>query len=145
MKNKNILALILLVLLMPVVVVAEPASSDSVKAMMKRTGAGDIGVQVLNQIIPAMKKMMPQASDKFWNDIMADVDANQLVEMVVPVYQKYLSQEDIEVMNAFYNSSTGKKLVKIQPAIMQESMQLGQQWGKDVARKIMMKYKEQSE
>lgn len=77
MKNKNILALILLVLLMPVVVVAEPASSDSVKAMMKRTGAGDIGVQVLNQIIPAMKKMMPQASDKFWNDIMADVDANQ--------------------------------------------------------------------
>lgn len=63
----------------------------------------------------------------------------------MPVYQKYLSQEDIEVMNAFYNSSTGKKLVKIQPAIMQESMQLGQQWGKDVARKIMMKYKEQSE
>ena len=37
-----------------------------------------------------------------------------------------------------------KKLIKVQPAIMQESMMIGQQWGQNIAREVLEKYKAQA-
>jgi hypothetical protein len=39
----------------------------------------------------------------------------------------------------FFNSPTGKKFVQQQPAVMQESMAAGQQWGQSLARRAMEK------
>lgn len=145
MKNKYILSIMLAIFcLSPLVAFSEPASKESIRKMMIKTGAGNMGLQVMNQMIPSMKKMIPDAPEKFWRDVMAEVDANQLIELVIPVYQKYLTEKDIRAMNRFYDSPAGRKLIRTQPAIMQESMQLGGQWGQQLARKILNKYKEQS-
>lgn len=122
---------------------AEQASDESIRELMQRTGSGDMGVQMMNQMLPALKQMIPEAPEVFWQDIMNEVDANEIIELTIPIYQKYLTQEDIVALNKFYDSPAGKKMIKVQPVIMQESMIVGQAWGEQLAQRVISKYRAQ--
>ena len=141
MKHPWLIFLALALSLTSPLALAGPASKESVSRLMHKTGAGNMGVQVFQQMLPALKKMVPDAPEDFWAEVMSEVDANTIVELVIPVYQKYLTEQDIRAINAFYDSEAGKKLIEVQPAIMQESMLIGQQWGKEVARGVIEKYR----
>ena len=122
---------------------SEPASPESIRKLMESTGAGEVGVQVINQMLPAMKQLVPNAPEEFWQDFMAEINADEMIDLVIPIYQKYLTEEDIQAINAFYNTPEGKKLIRVQPLIIQESMQVGQQWGEEIARKVIKRYEEE--
>ena len=122
-------------------VFAEQASAESVKQLMNKTGAGELGVQAMNQMLPALKNLIPDAPEAFWDDYMAGFNPEDLIEMTVPIYQKYLTEDEIQAINAFYDTPAGKKLIRVQPNIMQESMMAGQQWGQAVAKDVMDKYR----
>ena len=123
---------------------AEQASAESVKQLMQKTGAGELGIQAMKQMLPALKNIIPDAPESFWTDYMAKFNPEDLVEMTVPIYQKYLTEEEVQALNAFYDTPAGKKLIKVQPLIMQESMMAGQQWGQTVAQDVMQKYQSQT-
>jgi hypothetical protein len=48
---------------------------------------------------------------------------DELIEAIVPVYQKHLTHSDVRTMIDFYNSPTGQKVLKELPGMMSESMQ----------------------
>lgn len=122
---------------------AKPAEPESIKALMQLTGSGEMGMQMMNQLLPALKRMIPEAPASFWEDVMADVNADEMENMVIPIYQKYLSEADIQAINSFYQTEAGKKLIRVQPLIMQESVALGQQWGQQIAQQVLLKYQQQ--
>ncbi|GIU10238.1 MULTISPECIES: DUF2059 domain-containing protein [unclassified Shewanella] len=124
---------------------AEQASAESVKHLMNKTGAGELGVQAMNQMLPALKNLIPDAPEAFWTDYLSEFNPEDLVEMTVPIYQKYLTEEEVQALNDFYDTPAGKKLIKVQPLIMQESMMAGQQWGQAVAQDVMTKYQIQKQ
>ncbi len=144
MYRKYLAYLLLAALILPVSAFAKPASKESVRKMMTEAGSGKMGVQIMEQMIPAIKKMIPDAPDKFWTDIMANVNPNELINLVIPIYQKYLTEDDVKGIIAFYASPVGKKLIRVQPAIMRDSIRLGQQWGQQMARRILLKYKQKN-
>ncbi|PIE41159.1 MAG: hypothetical protein CSA49_04830 [Gammaproteobacteria bacterium] len=123
---------------------AEQASKDSVKELMRLTGAGNMSVQMMNQMLPALKSMAPDQPEKFWDDFMAEVDPNELENLVIPVYQKYLSENEIKSLIEFYQSPVGRKIISVQPHIMQESMMIGQNWGRGIAQKVLHKLNSQA-
>jgi hypothetical protein len=63
----------------------------------------------------------------------------ELTAMLVPVYEKYLTQSDLEALIAFYNTPAGKKYANSQSKITKESFQVGQKWGEKVAARVMQK------
>jgi hypothetical protein len=122
---------------------SEEATSESIRRLLNNTGAGDLGVQVLDQMLPALRQMAPEASEEFWAEVTSEVRPEDLINMVVPVYQNHLTEEDVLKINEFYESDVGKRLVGVLPQIQQESMQMGQQWGQDLARRIIGKLQAQ--
>lgn len=140
---KKYLTVLLTLLIMSLPTLAAPASPQSIKQLMLKTGAGNMGVMAMNQMVPALKQMIPDAPEKFWQDFMAEFNADDLEDMIVPIYKKYLSQEELDAINAFYDTPAGKKLIKVQPLIMQESMAAGQVWGQKVAMDVLKKYQAQ--
>jgi len=46
-----------------------------------------------------------------------------MLDDMIPVYQRHLSKQDVTAMLAFYNTPTGQKLLREQPAMMTEGMQ----------------------
>ena len=137
---KNYLIPLFATLIFSLPAYAEKASPESIKDMMNKTGSGDMGIQAMNQILPALKQMIPDAPEKFWQDFMAKFNPDDLINMTIPIYQKHLTQEDLDGINAFYDTPAGKNLIQAQPHIMKESMQVGQAWGQKVAQEVISQY-----
>ncbi len=113
---------------------AQTASEQSIKQLIVETGAAEMGTMVFDQLLAQLKAA--GATDAQISEVKKEFNVDQLVELLVPVYQKQFAEEDVKAFLEFYQSPAGKKLVEKQPAIMQESMVIGQQWGMGVAQKI---------
>ena len=61
--------------------------------------------------------------DKESEEIAKNFPVTELIQDMVPVYQKHLDKTDVNAMIAFYSSPTGKKLLHEMPAISAEGMQ----------------------
>ena len=114
-----------------------------IRKLLKITGSGELGAQVMSQMIGNMKKAMPQVPEKFWGDFMKEVHTDELVDLIVPVYDRNLTQGDVTELIHFYESPTGKKFVSVLPKITQESMGVGETWGRQLAMKVMAKLQAQ--
>jgi hypothetical protein len=134
------LASIVIALSLSLPILAEPAKPESVQKLMDISGAGDLGQMMMSQMMPALKQSIPEASEEFWQDVAAEMNFDQLMTSIIPVYQEHLSEADIQAILTFYTTPAGKKLISSQPAIMQQSMQIGQQWGQSVFMKVMEKH-----
>lgn len=118
----------------------EEASDDSIRELMNKTGAGDLGVQMMSHLVPALKQMIPDAPEEFWEDFMKRVDPNDLIDRTIPIYKKHFSEEDIRAVIEFYDTPVGKKFIKAQPMIVQESSVAGQAWGRELAQQVIDEY-----
>src|ERR1041384_4908854 len=59
--------------------------------------------------------------------MMEDLPLDEMVEAMVPIYQRHLTRSDIEEVIRFYSSPVGQKLLREQPQMIQEGMQAGAQ------------------
>jgi hypothetical protein len=57
------------------------------------------------------------------DDMLANMPMDEMMQSMVPAYQKYLTKGDIDNLVAFYSSPTGAKLLRDMPAILAEAMQ----------------------
>lgn len=51
---------------------------------------------------------------------------DELVDAMVPVYQRHLTHSNVQTVIEFYSSPTGQKMIKEMPAMLSESMQAAQ-------------------
>ena len=121
----------------------ETAKQKDIRKLLKITGSGELGTQVMGQMIGSMKKTMPQVPETFWSDFMKEVHTDELVDLIVPVYDRNLTHDDVKELIRFYESPTGKKFVSVLPKITQESMVVGEKWGRELAMKVMVKLQSQ--
>lgn len=61
--------------------------------------------------------------NKIMDDYMKDLPFDEMLQAMVPAYQKHLTKGDVDNLVAFYSSPTGQKLIKELPAISAEAMQ----------------------
>jgi hypothetical protein len=71
------------------------------------------------QITPAQLERVRRISE----ESMKNFPVDGMLDDMIPVYQKHLTQTDVDAMIAFYASPTGKKLMQEMPQIMQEALQ----------------------
>ena len=68
-----------------------------------------------------------EAIDKLVNSAWQDFPLDELIDAIVPIYQRHLTKADVGAIVAFYSSPVGQKLLREQPAMMAEGMQAGQE------------------
>ena len=68
--------------------------------------------------------------DRFADSLFTDMPVDEMIDAMVPIYQKHLTKEDLDGILAFYSSPLGQKLQHEQPAMMQEGMQVGGEIGR---------------
>ncbi len=98
----------------------------------------------IKQMIAIQKQQNPSVNTQLWDNLEAEVlktSINDLVDMLVPVYEKHMTQEDLEGLITFYKSKVGKKFAEKTPLITAESMQVGQQWGIKIGKVLVEKMK----
>lgn len=68
--------------------------------------------------------------DEFAESLFKGMPVDEMIDAMIPIYQKHLSKEDLDGVLAFYASPIGQKLQREQPAMTQESMQVGGEIGR---------------
>lgn len=140
MKNLIIFALFSICSLS---VSAQTTSKETkIRNLLKITKTDQLAIQGMDQMISMFKNSNSDVSTQFWDEFKKEVDVNSLIDLMVPIYDKYYSENEIEELTVFYNSPIGKKTIDTLPKLTQESMLVGQQWGMQMGQKIQAKLKE---
>ena len=92
---------------------------DDIKKLLKMTGSGELAIQVMENMVVEFKKILPQVPEEFWKKFMEEIDPNEMIELVVPIYDKYFTHEDIKTLIMFYETPVGQKYIKVMPVLTQ--------------------------
>ena len=92
--------------------------------------------ETFNATIDQMTSMMGVTLNEdekveFTNDVMSS-----LIEMLVPIYQKHFTEQDLKDAIDLFKTPIGKKISEKSPIIAQESMQASMQWGMELSTKL---------
>lgn len=146
MKTTKKLLLLTAVLLWLSPQVYSQISSDKtekIKTLLEVTGSAKLGAQISTQLINSLKNSNSKVPEGFWTAFEQEINTENLVKRIIPIYDKYYTEADIDGLIAFYQSELGKKLTSTLPVVMQESLQAGQDWGREIAEKALKKLKDQ--
>jgi len=114
-----------------------PASKADVERFLDAMHTRDMTKSMMNAMTVQMHKMvheqvlkqpnLPADSEerlnKLTDSVYKEMPVDELIDVMIPVYQKHFTKGDMDALVAFYSSPTGEKMVKEMPAIMSESMQ----------------------
>jgi hypothetical protein len=112
------------------------AVMENMKQIMKESAE-----KAFRQRVPNPTPQQMEALHGIYDDI-ADVPLDEMVNAIIPIYQRHLSKTDLEELIRFYSSPVGQKLLREQPQILQESMRAGAAIQQKRMDEIMIKVKE---
>lgn len=111
-----------------------PDKRKEIEKLLRLSGVEKLVGQMETQMITSLKAQMPQVPELFWTKFEQKMDTRELIDKVIPVYDRYYSLEDLKAINAFYESPAGQKVISTLPQLMQETMKIGQEWGQKIGK-----------
>ena len=126
----------------------DPAKEAHIRQLLDVTGAKTMMMQQMGSMESTLKPLLANSLppgeyrakliELFFEKFHAKADTGTLVDLIVPIYDKYLSDEDIMGMIQFYSTPLGKKVIEVLPKLAGESQQTGRQWGEQLGRQTMI-------
>ena len=113
-----------------------------IKELLVLTGSAQLGKQVASQMFDSFEKMYPQVPAEFWDEFKKEMKTDDLINLMVPIYKKYYTHDEIKDLIKFYKTPIGQKTISVMPSVTQDAMAAGQTWGQEIAMKVLEKMKE---
>lgn len=114
-----------------------------VREYLAVTQSNALAMQMMEPMIPVFQQAYPSVPPEFFESIMAEMAAGDLVEFLVPVFTKNLTVQELEAAIAFYRTPEGQSLLRKTPIIMQESQRAGALWGEQMGERILQELEAQ--
>lgn len=127
----------------PAKVKQENAKRTKIRRLLALTGSAELGMQVMEQMFRSFQRSMPNVPESFWTELRKEVHPDDLVELIVPIYERNLSEADIDALVTFYESQAGKRFTAALPKITAESQSAGEQWGRQLAERVLTRLKQE--
>lgn len=129
--------IIIIILLVSLTLSGQTEEEKLAMELMEITGAKNIGMQIMDQLLTLQKKQFPEIPAEFWIEFKKQANVDDLFQQLIPLYTKYFTKEELEGLIEFYHSPLGRKLIEKQPLITQESFQIGYEWGQNMVKQVL--------
>jgi len=126
----------------------DPAKEADIRRLLDVAGSRTMATQMMAEmeknIRPLLTNSFPPGEyrekliELFFEKFYSKADSERVLDLAVPVYDKYLSDEDIKGLIQFYSTPLGQKAVNTLPKLVSECTQAGQKWGEQLGRESMM-------
>jgi uncharacterized protein len=126
----------------------DPQKEADIRKLLDLMGTTGLMQQILQNSEKSLRPLMANALpageyrdkllDLFFAKFQSELKTQSLIDLAVPVYDKYFSDEDIKGMIQFYQTPLGQKAVKTMPQLMNELSQAGRKMGEDIGRRSML-------
>jgi uncharacterized protein len=129
----------------------DPQKEASIRELMEVTGAKNLGQQLIEagmeQFRSSVQDSQPnnprakQFADAFVARFPKHFDPDSLTERVIPIYDKYLTTNDLKGLLDYYRSPLGQRMLKALPEVTRESQAAGFALGQKAAQETMEELK----
>lgn len=126
----------------------DPVKEAAIRNLFEVMGTKDAMRQVMasmsGSIRPLLESSLPpgayraQLIDLFFQRLQVKLRVDDLLELVIPVYDKYFSLEEIDGLTKFYQTPLGKKAISVLPQVLLESQTAGKKLGQEMGRQSMI-------
>lgn len=120
---------------------------DDIVALIRATGTMEVVDQMIERQVPRLLEEIRglgiDTSQMFYDrfETMAAQEFRnskpQLVRAIIAIYDNNFSHQEILELSAFYQSSTGRKVITMAPQMVQQSLALGKVWGAEISQKVI--------
>ena len=115
-----------------------PASKEDVERYFEAVHSHDMMLKMVEAMSKSRHQMAHEQCEKDKNRLPADCEArinkmmddmmnempfDEMMEAMVPAYQKHFTKGDMDALIAFYSTPTGQKMLQQLPAVMTEGME----------------------
>ena len=125
----------------------DPAKEADIRKLLEVAGATAIMEQTMLGMERNMKPLMTNALpagdyreklvELFFEKFHAKLDLQKLLDLAIPMYDKYFSDEELKGLIAFYQTPLGQKALKVMPQLSAELVEAGSKMGEDLGRQSM--------
>jgi len=142
---RKVLLSLCLVMLMPMTTMAQDNNFvNEVTAYLQQNGTADQYEFAYDQLLTMLQNQFPEtdANKEGWTFLRGNKKASvdQILALMVPIYQKHFNQSEIENMNTFYASSSGKQLVEDRSQMTEtQKTELNTYYNSPLGKKILEK------
>jgi hypothetical protein len=136
---------VLLTITIPVLATAEEPDAGKAATIREIMALGEIddlansyGRNMADQLYQVLKTSRPEIPAEAMAIIREEVDKQlaadreQLLAKIVAIFDQSFTAEELQELRGFYQTDLGKKSLALMPKIMQENMEIGRSWGKEV-------------
>jgi hypothetical protein len=92
---------------------------DAMKQQLK-----DEATQSFSDKVPNPTPQQLNSVHVMVDDVFRDISLDDLIHDLMPVYQRHLTRSDVRALITFYSSVPGQKILREQPAMIKESMEV---------------------
>lgn len=139
----------------PLPSVADESPADKAAAIRQIMAQGQIddlaqsyGRTMAEQIFQVLKTSRPEIPPEAMSIIRAEVekqlekDREQLLAQIAAIFDRSFTAAEIDELSRFYQTELGKKSLALMPKIMQENMEIGKRWGREVGPALKSRLEE---
>lgn len=126
----------------------DPVKEAAIRKLFEVQGTKKSMEQVIAEMSanmkPTLSKMLPpgEYQDKliplFFEKFQSKLKTDDLLDLIVPIYDKHFSKEDIDGLAQFYQTPLGKKMASVLPQVLVESQSGAMKMGQELGRKAML-------
>jgi uncharacterized protein len=125
----------------------DPTKEADIRHLLEVTGAKELGAQAEAQMMAQMREQMKsdmahlfsdsersqKFMDTFFQRFQSRFNMDALLEQLIPIYDKYFTDQDIKSLIHFYETPVGQRALKAMPLVMHDSLTIGSQFGQKIA------------
>ena len=139
---KKIATAVLLILLSvstsPIFSYASSEKEKDIKKLLEVSGILDqltyMQDTLMNSVSMMVSGSFPRVPDEFWgefNQLMGKKEMDELVERVIPVYDKHMSHETVKKLITMFETPFWNDWKEKMPLISREAGVIGSEWGRE--------------
>jgi len=142
---KNILAILLIFFSLYSFAQSNTKFGKEVVKMIELSGGEEGFNVILEEIITNAKEFRSDIPGPAWAEIEDELkiwDKSDLYNILIPIYERHFTVEEIIAINQFLTTQAGKKFAEKLPILTGETIQAGKIWGISIAKNISDRLRE---
>ena len=132
----------------------DPAKAADIQRLMEVAGTrkmlDQMWASMLTTIRPTLEHSLPPGPyrakliDLFFERLKTKIDTQQFIDMAAAAYDKYLTDDEIKALTAFYQTPIGQKTLTVLPQMTaeleQQGMRIGEQAGREAMTEVLAEH-----
>ncbi|MEO3430054.1 DUF2059 domain-containing protein [Pelagibius sp. CAU 1746] len=125
---------------------AQSRKLDMIRELLETSQTEALLREVLPDVLQHQKavlsEVLPEVPEEVWDLALKEAEAafresiDAFLEQTIPIYDAYLTEEEVAALLAFYRTPEGRSVVQKLPLVTQEAMGASHQWGMAVGEEV---------